>query len=100
MENDFTDTLPCENCICLCICKEIYNGLLYAYLKDMKHANQTPFKPGALAKARIHLANRCSLMDAYLYSSHIDGSTNLKREKIHQIYFTKDDPILRREYQR
>lgn len=89
--------LPCEDCICLSICKERYNGLLYAYLNEMKR-QPDDFKIGALAKARIHLANKCSLMDKYLYNPQIDGVKNLKRERIHHSYFVQNDLTLRSEY--
>ena len=96
-----TNTCPCEGCIILAICRGLYNGLLYAYLKEMKDTTGRPsFKPGALAKARILLANKCSIIDKYLYSPGIDGVENLRREKIHHRYFVGNDPILQREYQR
>lgn len=91
------DKFPCENCLCLGICKDVYNGLLYAYLNEVKN-HQSDFKVGALAKARIQLANRCRLMDKYLYDPGIDGVENLKRERNHHCYFVQNDLTLRYEY--
>ena len=97
MRDKVEDKLPCENCICLAICKDLYNGLLHAYLVETKR-HPDNFKIGVLAKARIHLANKCSLMDKYLYGPEIDGVENLKREKNHHCYFVQNDLTLRYEF--
>jgi len=91
-------TLPCENCICLPICRDIYNILLLDYIKGCINGTSKGFKAGILAKARIHLANRCSIFNHYLYDPKINGVENLNRETTHHLYFIRGNETLRREY--
>jgi hypothetical protein len=91
-------TLPCENCICLPICRDIYNDFLLAYIEELSRKQLSSFKVAAKAKARIKLANRCSIFDNYLYDPKIDGIENLNRETTHHLYFIRGNETLRSQY--
>lgn len=76
------------------MCRDIYNGMLYAYLHEHPDFNFKDIQTAARSKARLTLVCKCSIIDKYIYNQEVGDIIFEERKRELHVYLIGDDKTL------